>query len=71
MNKKTKQFLLDKEVKAWIRKNAGMVKDMEEINTKLLMFEVKWGFRPILNFEKPKEREGRWGFDVDNSIVDK
>jgi len=59
MDKKTVQFLADREIGKWIKDNKKFLDDYRELCTDLLLFKAKWGIEIGFILKNPKEEKGR------------
>lgn len=59
MNKKAKQFLVQKFTKKWLEDNKGMMDDYQKLCVDLMRFRLFWGIEIGFMLKNPKEIEGR------------
>lgn len=55
----TKQFLIDRFAKKWIKENKELLDDYQNLCEELLLFRAKWGIEIGFIFKNPKEVKGR------------
>ena len=66
MNKKTKQFLVNKFAENWMKENKEFVADYSRLCEEILLFRMKWGVEIgiiLKNSEDAKGRELGKGFE--------
>ena len=59
MNNKTKQFIVDKFARKWIKENKDLLDEYRELCEELLIFRAKWGIEIGFIFKNPEEVKGR------------